>query len=104
MMLLFGFRYFAPKWQKIPVGVYPRLMQNGNPARFYLGNQKSFHPDMAITSSHNDPSVDTSSHIIISKSDKFCLKKLDLDITTILPSFVHFQYNLLYILEHYRQE
>ena len=53
MMILFGFRYFVPKWQKIPAGVYPRLMQNGNPARFYLGNQKSFHLDMAITSSHN---------------------------------------------------
>ena len=53
MMILFGFRYFAPKWQKIPAGVYPRLMQNGNPACYYLGNQKSFHLDMAITSSHN---------------------------------------------------
>ena len=53
MMILFGVRYFAPKWQKIPAGVYPRLMQIENPAHFYHGNQKSFHPDMAIVSYHS---------------------------------------------------
>ena len=30
-----------------------RLMQNGNPARFYHDNQKIFHPDMTIVSYHS---------------------------------------------------
>ena len=53
MMIIFGFRCFARKWQKIPVDVCLRLMQNGNPARFYPYNQKIFYPDMVVVSSHN---------------------------------------------------
>ena len=53
MKILFRFQCFARKWQKIPVDVCLHLMQNGNPAHFYPCNQKFFHPDMAVASSHN---------------------------------------------------
>ena len=53
-LILYVFRYFSRKWQKISVYGFPDLIQNETPVHFLYGIQKNIYPDKAGSSWHSN--------------------------------------------------
>ena len=53
-LILYVFRYFSRKWQKISDCECPDLIQNETPVRFLYGTQKNVRSDRAESSWHSN--------------------------------------------------
>ena len=53
-LILYVFRYFSRKWQKISDCEYPDLIQNETPVHFLYGTQKNVRSDRAESSWHSN--------------------------------------------------
>ena len=53
-LILYVFRYFSRKWQKISGCECPDLIQNETPVRFLYGTQKNVRSDRAESSWHSN--------------------------------------------------
>ena len=53
-LILYVFRYFSRKWQKISDCECPDLIQNKTPVRFLYGTQKNVRSDRAESSWHSN--------------------------------------------------
>ena len=53
-LILYVFRYFSRKWQKISDCECPDLIQNETPVHFLYGIRKTAHPDRVRSSLHNN--------------------------------------------------
>ena len=54
LLILYVFRYFSRKWQKISDCECPDLIQNETPVRFLYGTQKNVRSDRAESSWHSN--------------------------------------------------